>query len=347
MKTKLHRLITARVATFIAALGLQLALAQTPDPAAFVATDQPGYQPGGIVMITGGGFQAGETVSLQVLRTDGTNCPSPQHESWTVVADETGAIQADWFLCPEDPPSTTLQLSATGQTSARAAAAAFVNSAAIAAYVNTDQVDYAPGSTVYITGGGFNAGENVPCKSSMRMARGPMIPSTNPGPWWRMPTARSRPLGMWATTTLALPSRSSPSAAPQTQLPIRRSPTATAMLVHCSSARSFTPRVLGPWRWVISTATARPTWPWETTVGNNVSVLLGNGNGTSRRPSTTLRGSNPLSVAVGDFNGDGKPDLAVANTGQQRDRCCSATATARSRQRQLRRGDRPYVRCGG
>jgi hypothetical protein len=50
---------------------------------------------------------------------------------------------------------------------------------------------------------------------------------------------------------------------------------------------------------------------------NTVSVLLGNGDGTLQAPttSTTLTaGSSPASVAVGDFNGDGKLDLAVANT---------------------------------
>src|SRR6267143_1950669 len=32
-------------------------------------------------------------------------------------------------------------------------------------------------------------------------------------------------------------------------------------------------------------------------------------------PRTFDVGSNPISVTVGDFNGDGKPDLAVANIG--------------------------------
>jgi uncharacterized protein (TIGR03437 family) len=44
-----------------------------------------------------------------------------------------------------------------------------------------------------------------------------------------------------------------------------------------------------------------------------VSLCLGNGNG-SFQPATAIAvGEKPLSVAIGDFNGDGKPDLAVSN----------------------------------
>ena len=35
-----------------------------------------------------------------------------------------------------------------------------------------------------------------------------------------------------------------------------------------------------PSRLAISTATARPTWPWPTDYSNTVSILLGNGDGT-------------------------------------------------------------------
>jgi hypothetical protein len=45
----------------------------------------------------------------------------------------------------------------------------------------------------------------------------------------------------------------------------------------------------------------------------SVSVLLGNGNGTFRPAVTYSAGMNPWSVAVGDFDDDGNPDLAVAN----------------------------------
>ena len=48
---------------------------------------------------------------------------------------------------------------------------------------------------------------------------------------------------------------------------------------------------------------------------NNVSVLLGNGDGSFQAAQDFGAGSHPYSVAVGDFNGDGKPDLAVANSG--------------------------------
>ena len=48
---------------------------------------------------------------------------------------------------------------------------------------------------------------------------------------------------------------------------------------------------------------------------NNVSVLLGNGDGSFQPAQNFGAGRNPESVAVGDFNGDGRPDLAVANDG--------------------------------
>src|SRR5436309_3844440 len=47
-------------------------------------------------------------------------------------------------------------------------------------------------------------------------------------------------------------------------------------------------------------------------VPGTVSVLLGNGDGTFQSALSFAAGSDARSVAVGDFNGDGRPDLAVA-----------------------------------
>lgn len=44
-----------------------------------------------------------------------------------------------------------------------------------------------------------------------------------------------------------------------------------------------------------------------------VSVMLGAGNGTFGAPTSVAVGDNPLAIRLGDFNGDGRPDLAVAN----------------------------------
>jgi hypothetical protein len=52
-------------------------------------------------------------------------------------------------------------------------------------------------------------------------------------------------------------------------------------------------------------------------ISHNVSILLGDGSGRFGAPRNfaTFNGSYPISVAVGDFNGDGRQDLAVANRG--------------------------------
>ena len=48
---------------------------------------------------------------------------------------------------------------------------------------------------------------------------------------------------------------------------------------------------------------------------NTISILLGNGDGSFQKPLDWVVGTGPLSIGVGDFSGDGKPDLAVANNG--------------------------------
>src|SRR5258708_3789535 len=47
---------------------------------------------------------------------------------------------------------------------------------------------------------------------------------------------------------------------------------------------------------------------------SDVSVLLGNGDGTFQAPRNFAVGDSPISIAVGDFNGDGVWDLAVAGS---------------------------------
>ncbi|HTA45977.1 MAG TPA: FG-GAP-like repeat-containing protein [Bryobacteraceae bacterium] len=46
---------------------------------------------------------------------------------------------------------------------------------------------------------------------------------------------------------------------------------------------------------------------------NNVTVMIGNGNGMFQTGASYATGFNPISIATGDFNGDGKADIVVGN----------------------------------
>ena len=48
--------------------------------------------------------------------------------------------------------------------------------------------------------------------------------------------------------------------------------------------------------------------------GFNVGVLIGSGTGTFATTRYYLVGTNAWAVVVGDFNGDGIPDIAVADS---------------------------------
>ena len=61
-----------------------------------VVTDQADYAPGSTAHIRGQEFQAGETVSLQVLHADGTPATGADHEPWSVTADLLGGFQTTW-----------------------------------------------------------------------------------------------------------------------------------------------------------------------------------------------------------------------------------------------------------
>ena len=77
-------------------------------------------------------------------------------------------------------------------------------------------------------------------------------------------------------------------------------------------------------------------------------MLLGNGDGTFQPQVTYAVGGEPDAIVAGDFTGDGRLDLAVANyVSTIPYRYCWATATAHSSPRSLRGGDRSRRHRGG
>ena len=104
---------------------------------ATIATDALDYPPGSTAIITGSGWQPGETVTLQVLHdpTGGDDATSPAHQPWTVVADASGNVSSTWYVPSDaDELSATLQLTAIGGSSGLKASEVFTD--AITRYPN-------------------------------------------------------------------------------------------------------------------------------------------------------------------------------------------------------------------
>src|SRR5262245_27612795 len=116
-------------------------------PSAVVWTDKPDYSPGSTAIMAGSGFQVGETVQLQVLRTDGVPDYAEGNVPWQVKDGDTsfidpykdsdgiwhypdldgqvdGNFQTTWYVEPQYA-GASLELTATGLTSGEVVQATF------------------------------------------------------------------------------------------------------------------------------------------------------------------------------------------------------------------------------
>src|SRR5262249_2859154 len=96
-----------------------------------LTTDHPDYSPGSTVIITGTGFQPGETVSVQVTHNP-TCCDdstAPEHQPWFVTADASGNFVTTWLIpFALDEGGAPLIATAIGQSSNLTASAPFTDS---------------------------------------------------------------------------------------------------------------------------------------------------------------------------------------------------------------------------
>jgi hypothetical protein len=97
------------------------------DTAASVTADKFDYPPGSTVQISGTGFQAGETVQLQVLNITDCSDTGPEYDPWTINADANGNFKTTWYVTANEA-NMTLQLMAMGLTSDLIAQTTFTDS---------------------------------------------------------------------------------------------------------------------------------------------------------------------------------------------------------------------------
>ncbi len=136
---------------------------------AAVATDLLDYSPGSMAAISGTGFQADETVTLQVTHTDGSLALGNGTDPWTVTTDDSGNFSTSWYVNPIDSVNQAFMLTATGNQG-DAASSSFTDSAPLSGSIYTSNFDcsvvnaniYALNTDVYLNGGPDSGGHNLP-----------------------------------------------------------------------------------------------------------------------------------------------------------------------------------------
>lgn len=125
------------------------------------AKDLGAFAPGGSVTVSsdGGGYAAGETVRVTATAPDGRVI------SEDAIVDDSGSWSCVLAL-PGDAPEGGYSYSATGVTSGATQSGTFTVAVPLATsltspWIQSDQDDYAPASTVTLTSGGWQPGESV------------------------------------------------------------------------------------------------------------------------------------------------------------------------------------------
>ena len=116
-----------RLARLLWALCALACIALSGAQAATLTTDREDYAPFSSVQITGAGFEPGEMVTNQVVQVEGP-LAGLAYDAWGVTADSNGGFITTWYVFTQDLLGTTLQLTATGQSSGLTATVIFSDS---------------------------------------------------------------------------------------------------------------------------------------------------------------------------------------------------------------------------
>ncbi|MFO0969304.1 MAG: LamG-like jellyroll fold domain-containing protein [Gemmataceae bacterium] len=169
-----------------------------------VTTDRPDYHVGENVLITGTGFQPGETIELQVIHTDGQPDLDAGHAPWQIVEGGSGDLdglndgnfQTTWVVTP-DSAHSMLRLTAVGLTSGFTAQADFTDGPVLSP-INSQVIN--KGGTLQLTASASGGSGTITYGLDSAPAGATMNSSTGAFSWTAPPTDA---VSWWTGDTLA------------------------------------------------------------------------------------------------------------------------------------------------